>query len=120
MSLKQFISIGLLLAGCGQGFSQTPVWTQMPGSPSGTTRHDDIYMLDATNGWTARGRAGIFKTTDGGNTWVQKTNGVSSTTHFRCIGFATTLRGWAGNLGTGSYDTIITDTNVLYETFDGG
>lgn len=98
--------------------AQTPVWSQLPNSPSGTTRHDDIYMLNETTGWTSRGRGGIFKTTDGGNTWVQKTN--MPVTHLRCIGFASALHGFAGNLGVGAYDMNVTDTNVLYETFDGG
>lgn len=96
-----------------------PIWTQFPGSPSsGTSRHDDICFVNETNGWTARGRGGIFKTTDGGQTWVQKLN--KTDTHFRSIAFASPLRGWAGNLGPGSYDTMVTETNVLFETFDGG
>ncbi len=102
----------------GPVWAQNPVWLQLPNSPGGTTRHDDIFMLNETTGWSARGRGGIFKTTDGGNTWVQKTN--MPVTHLRCIGFASALRGWAGNLGVGAYDASVTDTNVLYETFDGG
>ena len=96
----------------------TPVWSQFSNSPSGTVRHDDIWFIDTTNGWSARGRGGIFKTTDGGNTWIQVLN--QPATHFRCIAFASPSRGWAGNLGPGSYDTLVTDTNVMYETFDGG
>ncbi len=98
----------------------------LPNSPSGTSRHDDIYMLDATTGWTARGRAGIHKTTDGGNTWTQvksSTNsypGTNLVAHFRAISFLTATHGFAGNLGPGSYDGNVTDTNLLYETFDGG
>src|SRR5688572_4090534 len=96
----------------------TPAWSQFSNSPSGTVRHDDIWFIDATNGWSARGRGGIFKTTDGGNTWMQVLN--QPATHFRCIAFASSTLGWAGNLGPGSYDTLVTDTNVMYETFDGG
>jgi len=44
---------------------------------------------------------------------------LKSGTHFRSIGFASATRGWAGNLGPGSY-TFVSDTNVFYETFDGG
>src|ERR1044071_3876080 len=65
--------------------AQSAVWSQLPNSPSGSSRHDDIYMINETTGWTARGRAGIFKTSDGGNTWVQKLN--KTDTHFRCISF---------------------------------
>jgi photosystem II stability/assembly factor-like uncharacterized protein len=60
----------------------------------------------------------IHKTTDGGNTWALKL--TKTGTHFRCIGFASSTRGFAGNLGVGSYDSAVTDSNVLYQTFDGG
>src|SRR5215207_6945438 len=105
-----------VLAWVQSSMGQIPTWSQLPNSPSGTTRHDDIWFVDETTGWSARGRGGIFKTTDGGNTWVQKL--TNTTTHFRCIAFASPLRGWAGNLGPGSYDSFVTDTNVMYETFD--
>ncbi len=119
MNVKFFLFLFALVAAGERTFSQTPVWTQMPGSPSGTTRHDDIYFIDETTGWSARGLGGIFKTTNGGATWIQKTN--MPTTHFRSIGFLTDQHGFAGNLGAGSYDINVKDTNnVLYETFDGG
>ena len=80
-----------------------PVWSQFPNSPSGTSpRHDDIFFIDETTGWSARSTGGIYKTVDGGNTWIRKV--TQNTTHFRCIGFASATRGWAGNLGPGSYD----------------
>jgi len=35
---------------------QTPVWTQFPDSPAGTSfRNDDIAFVDLTNGWSVRG-----------------------------------------------------------------
>ena len=106
------------MMGCFCAVAQTPTWTQFPGSPAGTTRHDDICFVTETNGWTARGRDGIYKTTDGGKTWVQKL--ASTNTHFRSIGFLSSTRGFAGNLGPGSYDSGVTDTNLLYRTDDGG
>lgn len=100
--------------------NETPAqqyWSQFPNSPSGTTRHDDICFIDANTGWATKNSL-IYKTTDGGSNWVQKLSKTG--THFRCIGFASANRGWAGNLGPGSYDSGVTDTNVFYETFDGG
>ena len=103
--------------------AQTPVWTQFPNSPvgAGNFRNDDMCFVDLTNGWSARGRDGIYRTTNCGQTWFSVTpNLVTNVAHFRSIGFASPTRGWAGNLGPGSYDSLITDTNLLYETFDGG
>ena len=100
--------------------AQTPVWTQLPNSPAGTTRNDDIYFSDLTNGWSARGTSGVYRTTDAGQSWIKVVANANPVAHFRCIGFASATRGWAGNLGPGSYDTSVTDTNMLYETFDGG
>jgi photosystem II stability/assembly factor-like uncharacterized protein len=98
--------------------AQTSRWAEFPNSPSGTGRHDDIYFIDQNTGWSVRANGLIHKTTDGGTHWVLKL--TKTGTHFRCIGFASATRGFAGNLGVGSYDSAITDTNVLYQTFDGG
>jgi len=94
------------------------VWTQMANSPGpNNIRHDDIYFTDPTNGWASQ-NGNIYRTTNGGATWT--TNLALSGTHFRSIGFATPLIGFAGNLGVGSYDSGVTDTNILYRTIDGG
>jgi photosystem II stability/assembly factor-like uncharacterized protein len=103
--------------------AQTPVWTQFPNSPvgSGNYRNDDISFVDLTNGWSARGIDGIYRTTNCGQSWFSTTpHIVTNVAHFRSIGFASPTRGWIGNLGPGSYDPAVTDTNLLYETFDGG
>ena len=103
--------------------AQTPVWTQFPNSPvgSGNFRNDDICFIDLTNGWSARGRDGLYRTTNSGQSWFSVTpHLVTNVAHFRSIGFATPTHGWAGNLGPGAYDSLVTDTNLLYETFDGG
>lgn len=107
--------------------AQTPVWTQMPGAPSGTTpRFDDISFVNEFTGYVARATGGIFKTTDGGNTFTLSRSstvaypGTNLTAHFRSICFASATHGWAGNLGPGSYDSAVNDTNILFETFDGG
>jgi photosystem II stability/assembly factor-like uncharacterized protein len=107
--------------------AQTPVWTQFPNSPSGTTpRFDDISFVNETTGFVARATGGIWKTTDGGQSFTLSRSsigaypGTNLTAHFRSIAFASATRGWAGNLGPGSYDAAVTDTNILFETFDGG
>lgn len=100
--------------------AQTPAWTQYPNSPAGTTRNDDIYFTDLTNGWSARGTDGVYRTTNAGQSWTKVIANTNPIAHFRCIGFATATHGWAGNLGPGSYDGSVNDTNMLYETLDGG
>jgi photosystem II stability/assembly factor-like uncharacterized protein len=95
-----------------------PLWVQLPNTPGpGNIRHDDIYFTDPTNGWSSQDN-NIYRTTNGGATWT--TNLVLPGTHFRSIAFATPLIGFAGNLGVGSYDGGVTDTNVLYRSIDGG
>jgi photosystem II stability/assembly factor-like uncharacterized protein len=108
-------------------FSQTPVWSEFPSSPSGTSpRNDDVHFVDPLHGWVARATDGIYRTTNGGNTFekVRASSfgypGTNLTAHFRSIGFASTTRGWAGNLAPGSYDATVTDTNMLFETSDAG
>lgn len=106
------------IARCIPVRAQTPGWTQFPNSPGpNSTRHDDIYFTDPTNGWATQDNY-IYRTTNGGVTWT--TCLYSPGTHFRSIGFATPLVGFAGNLGPGSYDSSTTDTNVLYTSTDGG
>jgi photosystem II stability/assembly factor-like uncharacterized protein len=93
-------------------------WSQLTNSPGpNNVRHDDIYFTDPTNGWATQNND-IYRTTNGGATWT--TNLVLPGTHFRSIGFATKNIGFAGNLGVGSYDGGVTNTNVLYATSDGG
>ena len=119
--VKTFFSLFALMAAMSLR-AQTPVWTQFPNSPVGTGfRNDDICFTDLTNGWSARGRDGLYRTTNAGQSWFSVTpHLVTNVAHFRSIGFATPTHGWAGNLGPGAYDSLVTDTNLLYETFDGG
>ena len=106
---------------CGRKLSaQTPVWSQFPSSPSGTTRNDDVFFINPTNGWTARETDGVYRTLNGGNTWTKVLANTNTTALFRCIGFVSPSHGWVGNLGPGSFNTSVSDTNVLYETLNGG
>ncbi|HEV2692024.1 MAG TPA: immunoglobulin domain-containing protein [Verrucomicrobiae bacterium] len=116
-----FAVLSCLAAVMGQ--AQTPVWTAFPNSPNTgiVVRNDDISFADQTNGWSARGTDGIYRTTNCGQSWFSVTpHLVTNVAHFRSIGFASPTRGWIGNLGPGSYDSKVTDTNLLYQTSDGG
>jgi photosystem II stability/assembly factor-like uncharacterized protein len=112
-------TILLFLAFFAQPASALPVgWSQIANSPGiNTVRHDDIYFTDPTNGWATQDTY-IYRTTNGGVNWTTNLNLTG--THFRCISFATPLVGFAGNLGVGSYDGGVSNTNVMYATHDGG
>jgi photosystem II stability/assembly factor-like uncharacterized protein len=98
--------------------SEAGTWSQLANSPGvSTTRHDDVFFTDPTNGWATHNHY-IYRTINGGANWT--TNLFLSGTHFRSIAFTTPQIGFAGNLGVGSYDAGTTDTNILYRSYDGG
>ena len=96
-------------------FSQS--WQLLPNSPSAGFRHDDLFFVNQDTGWVVNVDGYIYKTTDGGNSWA--TQLFQPATSFRCVGFANASKGWAGNLGPGSWSPT-TDTLPLYQTTDGG
>jgi photosystem II stability/assembly factor-like uncharacterized protein len=98
-------------------FTLAQTWQLLPNSPSAGFRHDDLFFINADTGWVVNVDGYIYKTTDGGNSFI--TQLYKPATSFRCVGFANELKGWAGNLGTGSWSPT-TDTLPLYETVDGG
>lgn len=96
-------------------FSQS--WHLLSKSPSAAWRHDDLFFINADTGWVVNVDGYIYKTTNGGNSW--STLLYKPSTSFRCVGFANKNKGWAGNLGTGSWSPT-SDTFPLYQTNDGG
>ncbi len=92
-------------------------WHLLPESPEAILRNDDIYFVNADTGWVVNVDGYIYQTTDGGNSFHVQL--YQAATSFRCIGFANENKGWAGNLGPGSWNPT-TDTIPLYETNDGG
>jgi photosystem II stability/assembly factor-like uncharacterized protein len=126
LPLAAFLGFHLALSVI-ESAAQSPVWTQLPSSPAGNSpRNDDIHFVDPLNGWAARATDGVYRTTNGGLSFhkvlpaLKAYPGTNLVAHFRSINFASPTRGWAGNLGPGSYDASVTDTNLLFETFDGG
>lgn len=80
-------------------------------------KQDDIVFINPDLGWYVNGAGKIYKTTDGGKTWVEKLSKPG--TFFRTIGFVDDKLGFAGNIGT-DYFPGVTDTTPLYQTLDGG
>jgi photosystem II stability/assembly factor-like uncharacterized protein len=95
-------------------------WNQLVQGPvvTGGAKQDDIYFPSAMHGYAVSGpTSSIYETKDGGGTF-QKVY-THAGTYFRSILFVDDSHGFASNLGAG-LSAQITDTNVLYETKDGG
>jgi photosystem II stability/assembly factor-like uncharacterized protein len=91
-------------------------WSKLATEPY-KGKQDDIFFLNPQLGFYVNGGGHIYKTTDGGQTWVQKLSKPG--TYFRTIAFLDEQNGLAGNIGT-DYFPGVTDTTPLYATHDGG
>ena len=95
-------------------------WQKLPTGPTAPlgAKQDDVFFVDPMLGFVANGpTSSIWKTVDGGTTWNKVYTHAG--TYFRAVLFLDSTHGFAGNLGAG-LSAQITDTNVLYETKDGG
>ena len=107
------------------GFGQNDCgWNDLSNAPFlNNYKHDDIFFVNPNIGWVVNGPVNVgdsgkvHKTMDGGQTWDFQFSVPAS--RFRSVGFVDSLRGWVGNLGAG-ISSSITDTNIFYETLDGG
>ncbi len=93
-------------------------WQALPNAPGPANRYDDVVFLNPSLGWVINGNGKIYKTADGGDSWDLLLD--QPETYWRAIGFADSLRGWAGNFGQLGQVPRVTDTNMLYQTVDGG
>lgn len=94
-----------------------PIWKAQTSAPGYPGKQDDIFFLNARQGWYVNGSGQVFRTRDGGTTWAEVAKKPG--TYFRCIGMVDSLNGYAGNIGT-DYFPGVTDTIPLYRTADGG
>ncbi|MCI0694081.1 YCF48-related protein [candidate division KSB1 bacterium] len=83
-------------------------WKALPNAPIALSRFYDAFFVNPSTGWIVDIGGQIFKTRDGGQTWEFQF--ISPLAQFRSVGFADTLRGWAGTLSD----------DLLYQTNDGG
>jgi photosystem II stability/assembly factor-like uncharacterized protein len=100
------------------GSPQPDGWEVLPASPSSpaNSRHEDIVFVDASNGWLVNGRAEVWGTQDGGNTWRQLAQ-LPGDVVGRSIAFGSPEKGWVGNL---NFTTTPRENYALWETLDGG
>ncbi len=92
-------------------------WSSLDNAPYNGGKQDGIYFVNKDVGWVVNGSGRIYKTTDGGENWIQQKN--SPGTYFRSVAFINDQIGFAGNIGP-NYFPGVTDTHPLYKTIDGG
>ncbi|HEX4610707.1 MAG TPA: YCF48-related protein [Urbifossiella sp.] len=102
-------------AGSGSGPAATPpgppaaaLHWRPTNAPVASSRTDDIWFTDPRTGWAVNSNGQIVHTADGGDTWAEQLHDPE--VYFRCVGFASPARGWAGTL---------TAARRLFETRDG-
>jgi len=82
-------------------------WAPLPNAPA-IGSHEDVFFANPQVGWVVNGAGHINRTTDGGASWQFQ---VDEPSYLRSVGFADTLKGWAGSLD---------GVPLLYATTDGG
>lgn len=88
-------------------------WLPLPHAPVTTNKHDDVFFINETSGWLVTRDGKIIKSTDGGDSWRETLSLIG--VRLRCIGFADSLRGWAGKFQVNPSTQF-----ALLETKDGG
>lgn len=86
-----------------------PLQWRPTNAPVASSRTDDIWFADPQVGWAANSNGEIVHTRDGGESWARQFHDAD--VYFRCLGFASPLRGWTGTLTSGK---------TFFETRDGG
>jgi len=111
--MKKWFLIFILLSTVS--FAQSYKWEALVNAPV-AARHDGMAWVTPEKGWIINSSGQIWKTTDGGNSWVQQ-KAISS--YLRSIDFADSLHGWVGTLrGFGLANKSL--IQPLYFTSDGG
>ncbi len=80
-------------------------------------KQDDIFFINDRVGWYGNGAGKVFRTTDGGDTWIPIWE--QKGTFVRTLAFVDEKVGVLGNIGVG-YFPGVTDPTPLYRTEDGG
>lgn len=117
MSLKIKILLYVIISNLTIFPQNNPVWQSLPNAPIREYgKFEDLYFVNEDIGWVVgRGqsldRGAIFKTSNGGKTWVDQS--ITANSYWRSVGFIDEHTGWIGNLQPQTND-------LLYKTTDGG
>ncbi|HLF51124.1 T9SS type A sorting domain-containing protein [Flavobacterium sp.] len=101
----------LLLVLISSSLSAQFAWTPIPSIAANLNgqRFDDVFFLNENLGWAANGYyAAVYKTTDGGATWIQQVTGATlgGSHYFRNIEFLNENIGFLGTLNGKFYKTV--------------
>ncbi len=119
MDRRQLLITGAalgLMPGMAWAQDGAPAWVKLPTEPY-RGKQDDVVFVDAMTGWYGNGLGRLFKTTDGGQTWVKQMDRPG--TFIRALGFVDASLGFLGNIGP-DYFPNVSDATPLYRTRDGG
>jgi len=98
------------------------LWQELadaPVAPSELKKHDDLYFRNDTTGWLVTRAGQIFRTSDGGTSWIEQLN--DTTAYMRCVGFVDDYNGIVGNLKADSLGNALYSTNnagITWEVVD--
>lgn len=77
--------------------------------PVAGSRTDDIWFIDELVGWAVNSDGKVYRTSDGGASWLAQKMFASS--YLRCVSFSSAQNGWLG---------MLSGPNRLHRTNDGG
>jgi len=106
----------LALGACATRILASPPWRALPIEPF-AHKQDDIYFISRNEGWYGNGAGRLYRTRDGGESWVKVWEHPG--TYIRALGFVDAHNGFLGNVGAGFHPSA-TDPVPLYRTQDGG
>lgn len=113
---SSLLAAGGLLLLPHQALASAPAWRKLATEPY-KGKQDDIAFVDPDNGWYGNGAGKLYRTIDGGETWLKVAEKPG--TFIRALGFIDDKTGFIGNIGTDYYPGV-TDKQPLYRTDDGG
>jgi photosystem II stability/assembly factor-like uncharacterized protein len=116
MVYRLFIKFYLLLFfifACGTVCSQELKWRILPNAPSLGVQFQDLNFINQSTGWLCGN--GIWKTTNGGVSWVAQSSYATGGIGGRCILFLDSLSGF-----TGHFQPIPGENGILYKSTNSG
>lgn len=116
LTRRAFAGGAASLAFAGTRARAASLWRVLPTEPY-NGKQDDISFVDPDTGWYGNGLGRVFRTTDGGASWMKVWDKPG--TFVRALGFLDAENGFLGNVGVDYYPGVA-DRTPLYRTRDGG